>query len=495
MARSSLSRMMRVGGLAGLAFASGPSRAAPPPIAVSAADDYGTEGTDPFAFVRNWRRDQALLGDLFGVRSALSQHGITLAIEETSEGLGNVAGGVHHSFDYDGLTQMVLQVNSQRALGYYGGTLNVSALQIHGINLSQRNLLSLQTASGIEADRGTRLWELWYDQKLLPEDRLSIRVGQQSLDQEWMVSTNALLFVNTMFGWPMLPSADLPGGGPAYPLSTPGLRLRYRPSGGLYLMAGVYSSSPFNISNARAQTLGVDPQIENHAGTDFPLFPHGVLAIAEIQSVSPPLGGMVVSGAHQPLARTWRLGAWYDSEQFADQRFGADGRPLADPASSGDLRFHRGNIGLYGVIDQMIWRSAKDPNRTLSAFGRAMGTPFADRNLISYSANLGLVLRDPFPYRTADSLGLGMGFARVSPSTAAADHDVATFGGTFNPRRSSETFVEVTYQRQVTPWLQVQPDAQYVFNPGGGVVDPNNPAPTRRIGNELVLGVRANIAL
>ena len=35
----------------------------------------------------------------------------------------------------------------------------------------------------------------------------------------------ALLFVNTMFGWPMVPSADMPGGGPAYPLSASGVRL------------------------------------------------------------------------------------------------------------------------------------------------------------------------------------------------------------------------------------------------------------------------------
>ena len=38
-----------------------------------------------------------------------------------------------------------------------------------------------------------------------------------------MVSQNALYFVNTMFGWPMLPSADMPGGGPAYPLSALGV--------------------------------------------------------------------------------------------------------------------------------------------------------------------------------------------------------------------------------------------------------------------------------
>src|SRR5208283_60753 len=111
------------------------------------------------------------------------------------------------------------------------------------------NLYSLQTASGIEADRATRLWELWYQQKFLEEDRLDVRIGQQSLDQEFMVNQNAGLFVNTMFGWPMLPSADLPGGGPAYPLSAPGVRARARPINSLTLLAGVFSGSPV-LNNA-----------------------------------------------------------------------------------------------------------------------------------------------------------------------------------------------------------------------------------------------------
>lgn len=476
-----------------------PAFAAPPPITITVPDDSsgGPHQEGAFDFLKNWRRDGGLLGDMWGLRTTLAQHGITIAVEETSEALGNVTGGVHKSLDYDGLTQAVVQVNSSRAFGYYGGTFNASALQLHGINLSQRNLGSLQTASGIESDRATRLWELWYDQKLLPEDRLDIKVGQQSLDQEWMVSSNALIFVNTMFGWPMLPSADMPGGGPAYPLSAPGVRLRYRPVNAITIQLGAFSSSPFNISNARAQALGADSQQLNPSGTSFPFFHHGALLLAELQYSAPALGGMVSPDAKQPLARTYRLGAWYDTEQFADVRFSGDGLPLANPASDGSQRLHRGNLGIYGVVDQMIWRSSKDPNRTLSVFGRAMGTPFADRNLISFSANLGLVLKDPFTYRTDDSLGLAMGFTKVSRDQAAGDRDIAQYTGTFNPARTAETFVELTYQRQVTPWLQMQPDLQYTFNPGGGVANPNaaNANIDQKIGNELVVGVRANILL
>ena len=99
-------------------------------------------------------------------------------------------------------------MDTQRAFGWNGGLFNASALQIHGGNLSATNLDTLQTASGIEADPATRLWELWYQQKF--GDKFDVKVGQQSLDQEFMVSPNANYFINTAFGWAVLPTEDLP---------------------------------------------------------------------------------------------------------------------------------------------------------------------------------------------------------------------------------------------------------------------------------------------
>jgi porin len=468
--------------------------ATPPSAAVAVPDENeepattqpGNGATSPISdFVAGLPRSSYLLGNMGGLRTLLSKYGMTLTIEETSEVLGNVSGGVRQGADYDGLTQMDLQLDTKRAFNFYGGTFNVSGLQIHGRNLSADDLDTLQTASGIEGDRSSRLWELWYDQKFLEEDRLDVKIGQQSLDQEFMVSQNAGLFVNTMFGWPMVPSADLPGGGPAYPLSALGVRARARPTDSLTFLAGIFNGSP--VSNG----LTGDPQQENATGTAFPLN-GGALAIAEMQYSYPAVGGMVSPDESDLLAGTYKLGIWYDTESFADLEFDNTGLPLASPHSSGVPRMYHGDYGIYAVVDQMLWHDEDDPDKALSVFVRPMGTPEEDRNLIVFSLNAGLTLHDPIPHRDDDTIGIGMGYAKVSGRASDADEDRSFYNpGTFNVVRSDETYVEATYQYELTPWCEIQPDFQYVFNPGGGLVNPN--APDRQIKNETVIGVRVNI--
>jgi porin len=468
----------------------GAAIAAPPPISVPVSSEQGGNGqaTDLDNFLSNLKRSNYLLGDMFGLRTLLSRYGMSFAVQETSEYLGNATGGIRRGFEYDGLTQAILQLDTQRAFGHYGGLFNVSALNIHGSNLSANNLGTLQTASGIEADRSTRLWELWYQQKFLLEDRLDVKIGQQSADQEFIVSNNAAYFVNTMFGWPALPSYDLPGGGPAYPLSAPAVRVRARPIDSVNILVGVFSGSPVTNNSG-------DSQQQNASGTSFP-FHAGKLVLAELQYAYPSLGSMVYPGESAPLAHTYRIGAWYDSENFPDQHYDTAGVSLANPASNGVAASHHGDWSAYAVADQMIWRNQVDPNNTLNVFARVMGAPQTDRNLISSSLNAGLVYHEPLRYRPDDTFGLGMGYARVSSAVVGYDTDVATFAaaansGGYNPIQSSEKYVETTYQYQLRPWWQLQPDIQYVFNPGAGVIDPTTP--TRRIPNELVIGLRTNI--
>jgi porin len=475
-----------IGAVIALCVGANSALSAPPLIQIPTEEQLqpGEEYTPAGGgFLSGLARTNFLLGNMGGLRPFLAQYGVSFALQETSEVLGNLTGGFRQGFEYDGLTQMLLQLDTKRAFGWYGGTFNISALQIHGRNLSADNLGTLQTASGIEADRATRLWELWYDQKFLEEDRLDIKAGQQSLDQEFIVSQNASYFVNTMFGWPMVPSADLPGGGPAYPLSALGARARWRPIDPVNLLAGVYNGSP--VKNG----VGGDPQVANPSGTSFPTN-GGALVFAEIQYSYPALGSMLYAGQDEPLARVYKLGFWYDTEHFPDQRFDNTGLSLANPLSTGIPRLHPGNFSIYATADQMIWVDPQEYDRTINLFARVMGTPQTNRNLIDFSLNFGMTFHEPFLHRDDDTFGIGMGYAKVSGQAAALDQDTAFYTGALNPKRTSETFIEVTYQYAVAPWLMLQPDFQYVFNPGAGIA---NASGTARVKDEAVIGVRTNI--
>lgn len=457
------------GTLAGFAAWATPPTQSTPDYSRSDAPFSGQQEEPGFATGLFGASRGNLLGDAFGLRSMLGQYGISLSLVETSEVVGNASGGVNQGAAYEGLTTATLQINTARAFGLAGGTINISALQIHGRNLSSDNLATLQTESGIEAQRATRLWEAWYDQSL-DEGRLDFRVGQQSLDQEFIASEQSGLFVNTMMGWPLIPSVDLYAGGPAYPLSSLGARVRVQVGGPFTILAGVFDDNP------PGGPFGDDSQVRGAAqsGTGFHLNT-GTLAIAEVQwSPNLPTLGEMDTGVRAGLPGTYKLGGWYDSAGFPDQR-------------TGELR--RGNWSLYGVMDQTLWQPDPYVPRSIGVFARIMGAP-GDRNLADFSINGGLTFDAPIASRKYDELGVGFGVAKISGAASQADFAASGYGSPI-PIRSSETFVEVTYQAQVAPWWLVQPDFQYVFTPGGGVADPNQPG--QRVGNEAVAGVRTII--
>ena len=97
-----------------------------------------------------WQRDR-LLGDMFGLRTVLDRYGISLGLQETSEVFGNPTGGVTQGAAYDGLTEVSLGVDLEKAIGLKGGIFNVSAFQIHGRGLTLTHVDNLQTVSSIEA--------------------------------------------------------------------------------------------------------------------------------------------------------------------------------------------------------------------------------------------------------------------------------------------------------------------------------------------------------
>ena len=74
-----------------------------------------------------------------------------------------------------------------------------------------------------------------------------------------------------------------------------------------------------------------------------------------------------------------------------------------------------------------------------------------DRNEIYQYLGAGLVYRGLLPCRDDDTLGIGMGHAILSPELTA----------------ENETAIELFYKAQLTPYINVQPDLQYVASPAG----------------------------
>jgi porin len=452
---------------------------AAPSSAPAATDNAATAAPAPPAPTGFWDRSN-LLGDMGGLRPWLGNYGVTLGLQETSEYMNNLSGGIHRSGAYDGLTEFSMGVDTQKAFGLPGGIFNVSGLQIHGTNLTQRNLQTLQFATGVEADSTTRLWELWYQQSLLG-GKVDVKVGQQSLDQEFMVSQYAGAFMNATFGWSVLPSIDLPAGGPAYPLSSLGIRVRATPSESWTVLAGVFDGNP------AGNGVG-DPQQLNAHGTNFNLH-DSALFIGEVQYALNPAPSDPAAPKPTGLPGTYKLGFWYNTQTFPDQGFDNTGLSLASPQSTGIPASHRGDYSVYAVADQMVWRPSADSPQSVGVFARIMGAP-GDRNLVDLGVNAGVTLKAPFKGRDNDVVGVAVGYAKIG--SHAEDLASATASTTPGyPSRSAETIIEATYQFQVTPWWQLQADFQYAFRPSGGIANPDNPP--QRIGDEAIVGVRTTI--
>ncbi|MDR3408126.1 MAG: carbohydrate porin [Methylovirgula sp.] len=426
-----------------------------------------------------------LLGDAGGLRPALAKYGITFTLFEESEVFGNATGGYKRGADYDGVTTPTVMLDTSKAFGWPGGTFEVSGFQIHGANLSTNNLGALQSVSGLEADPSTRLWELWYLQTL-GKSGWDVKIGQQSLDQEFITSAGSLLFLNTMMGWPLIPSVDLYAGGPAYPLSSLGIRLHGQVAPNVTALIGVFNDNPpGGPFNDDSQLRGPEKY-----GVRFNLNT-GALVIGELQyALNPPPSDPKAKPTGLP--GTYKLGFWYDTAAFPDQRYDTNGLPLA--VTGGPARLDHGNYGFYGIFDQVVWQPDLSAPRALGIFARVMGAPLNDRNLISFSVNAGVTLKAPFKGRDGDIVGLGAGYGLFSSGSQGFNADTAAVAppGTLSPIKTSETFIEAFYTINLATWWQLTPDFQYIFNPGGGIVNPSNP--TTLVHDEAVFGARTTIA-
>ncbi|HEX9752991.1 MAG TPA: carbohydrate porin [Methyloceanibacter sp.] len=408
------------------------------------------------------------MATLGGIRPLLARGGIMVSGTYIGEVLGNPSGGVKQTTHYDGLLDVHLDANMEKTIGWKGLCFHANMFQIHGTSITGENLLSITSASNIEAFPSTRLDEMWFEQSMFSE-KVSVRFGLLAADTEFMFADSAGAFIASTFGWTTLSSDNLPFGGPIYPFASPGVLVSVSPNDRLKLMTAVYDDNPIGDC---AEDL--DPGQCNEDGLEFRLDDPPLLLAEADYSYNK-------NGARPGIIK---LGGWYDFGKFDDQRL--DVNHGLQAITGLDPLVHDGTYGIYGIIDQMVYRLPGDGDaKGVSVFVRVIGSP-SDRNQIDAYFDTGVVFTGMIRRRPNDVFGIGVAYTGISDDASAFDRDSG-----LSVIRNHETLLEISYTAEIVPGWTLQPDFQYIWNPGGNVPDDTG---TRPIKNATVLGVRTTIS-
>ncbi len=406
-------------------------------------------------------------------REIFADWGVQFNATYIAEVFGNVSGGMRRGSIYTGRLDLGTDVDLEKIVGWTGAKFHANMFQIHGQGLSRDYVGNLMLVSGVEALPATRLYELWIEQSLY-DGRLLVKVGQQASDVEFIDSKYDDIFTNSALGWPGITGINLLSGGPSPPLAVPGVRIKAQLSDDVTAYAAIFDGDA-------APPGPEDPQIKNRNGLLFRV------------NDPPWMIGQLKYGfqlGESKLPGTITGGAWKHLGEFNDQRYAIGGLALADPTGSGEPRKLRGNQGIFGVYEQMLSRASPGSNKGIGFFVRTSVSP-SDRNLISFYIDGGFQFSGFSEARPNDRFGIAMTYARISDAARAADRDMQMFTGTPFPVRDFEAVFEMTYLAEIQTGWTVQPVFQYVFHPGGGTVDPNDPTQTRRISDAAVFGLRS----
>lgn len=137
-----------------------------------------------------------VLADPGDIRRALADAGVQIGVSYTGGMLGNVSGGMKQSTHYAGLLELYTDIDFEKLSGWRELSFHTSVYQTHGTSISGANLGSLASVSNIEAYPSSRLFELWFEQKLL-NDKVSIRFGQLAADAEFFIAEGGGNFINS----------------------------------------------------------------------------------------------------------------------------------------------------------------------------------------------------------------------------------------------------------------------------------------------------------
>jgi porin len=420
----------------------------------------------------SWLAGETATGEWWGLRTRLEERGLEIFGGYTAEVWDNTTGGRKRGAVYTGLLDFGVNLDLEEALGWKGASMNTTWLWLSGRDASEDLAGNFLTISNIAGFNTLRLLELWFQQNLL-DDRISVRFGQITADSEFVISDYAGTFINGTFGWPAFLYMNLPAGGPGYPMGTLGVRLALHPVDWFTFQSAVFQG---NVYDQNVNRHGFRWRLDGENGFYF-------LNEAQVRwnhrAEEPGLPGQA------------KAGMWMQTGRLADV--------LADTTNSG-------NYGWYFIVDQMLHRetpAVPAPAGGQSGEGKAVrnvrdgksfGTPveksaqglgwfgriaFApeDRNFLNFYFDTGFTYQGLLPTRDNDVIGIAFAFAQPGATARRSLVDEGSVGV------GAEMVLEATYQAQITPWLIIQPDLQFIIHPGG----------TRDFGNAFVVGARAAI--
>jgi porin len=390
-------------------------------------------------------------GDGSGDRKRLADRGVTYSVMYTNDVLANVDGGSKRGTIDQGKVEGTLSIDLEKMSGWQGMSFFANVFQLHNTGRMRRDYVGgINTIAAIEAVPTTRLSELWLERKML-DGKASLRFGQLAADVEFFFSGMSAMFLQS--DWATITAVNLPSGGPAYPLSTPGIRFKYEPSSNLAMLLAVFNGDPAGPGEG-------DEQIRNHHGLNFRVR-DPALVIGELQA------RRNAEKETAGLATTVKVGGWGHFGQFDDQRLAFGGGLLADPNGSGQALRRRGNSGVYSVIEQQLYRPrGGDAESGISVFGRISSSP-SDRNLVNFFFDSGIVFAGLVPGRPDDKFGASFMYSRFSDSVRNFDRDTLLLTGTSTPIRDFEANLELVYSAQIVPGWTFQPMATYIWHPNG----------------------------
>lgn len=354
-----------------------------------------------------------------GLRPAVEANGITFDGIVTGDFSKNTRGGLDTENEASRyLLDLRLTLDTKAAFGLYGGTFSVDFQQQGGRNGSDVLTGDVQGFANADADGRTQVAELWYEQLLL-ENRVRVKVGKVDANSEFALPENASAFMNSSFGH----APTLNPWMPTYPDASTSLNLFLYPAKWLSAGFGVYDGSGAQRGLA---TGSYGPSKLWHS--DRSLFYIGELAAKWVLADN-TLPGRFVVGGH-----------------YSDGNF--------EKFDGGE---QSGSAGAYAILEQKVWhqkfydKTNENGLYTFAQYGHA------DGKVTEVTDYLGAGVNWVGPYQKAapDTLGVGVAAARLSEATGAG------FGEDW------EVAVEGFYNFQVTPYLSVKPDLQYIVHPGG----------------------------